>query len=213
MEKSAVKSQNATLTGHAAALETKLKIRRQKSESSGLGICRIAAGDRICEEGLPNGGHRSRQIGKSNRCKKGKITFRIFRMLRLARLLETGHFAHKPITKIAVTLDVIYICVPTPFTANKDPDISYITSSAEAIAKELRDGQLIILKSTTFPNTTEGAVQPILRKDGKKVGKDFFLAFQSGTDRSGKSEVDDSKYTHRRWRRNLRLYEACGARE
>ncbi|MDZ7372207.1 MAG: nucleotide sugar dehydrogenase [candidate division KSB1 bacterium] len=74
-------------------------------------------------------------------------------------------------------LDVIYICVPTPFTKNKEPDISYIVDSAEAIAKGLRPGQLIILKSTTFPDTTEGIVQPILERTGLKVGKDFFLAF------------------------------------
>jgi UDP-N-acetyl-D-glucosamine dehydrogenase len=75
------------------------------------------------------------------------------------------------------SLDVIFICVPTPFTDNKDPDISYIISSAEEISKRLRKKQLVILKSTTFPNTTEGYVQPILEKTGLKVGKDFNLAF------------------------------------
>jgi len=73
--------------------------------------------------------------------------------------------------------DVIYICVPTPFTENKEPDISYIVSAAEEISKGLRKDQLVILKSTTFPNTTEGYVQPILEKTGLKVGKDFYLAF------------------------------------
>jgi UDP-N-acetyl-D-glucosamine dehydrogenase len=74
-------------------------------------------------------------------------------------------------------LDVIYICVPTPFTENKEPDVSFIRGAAESIAKNLRAGQLIILKSTTYPNTTEGLVQPILEAGGKSVGKDFFLAF------------------------------------
>lgn len=73
--------------------------------------------------------------------------------------------------------DVIYICVPTPFTPNKDPDISYIIHSAEAVAKTLRKGQLIILKSTTFPGTTTKYVQPILEKSGLKLGKEYFLAF------------------------------------
>ena len=75
------------------------------------------------------------------------------------------------------TLDVIYICVPTPFTPSKEPDITYILAAAEGIRAGLRKGQLIILKSTTFPNTTEGYVQPILEKTGLKVGKDFHLAF------------------------------------
>ena len=73
--------------------------------------------------------------------------------------------------------DVIYICVPTPFTPNKDPDISYIIQSSEAVADSLRLGQLIILKSTTFPGTTTKYVQPILEKKGLIIGKDFFLAF------------------------------------
>ncbi|MCI0706625.1 MAG: nucleotide sugar dehydrogenase [Ignavibacteriae bacterium] len=75
-------------------------------------------------------------------------------------------------------LDVIFICVPTPFTPNKEPDISYIVTATEHIAKRLRKGQIIILKSTTFPNTTEGYVKPILEKASKlKVGRDFHLAF------------------------------------
>ncbi len=74
-------------------------------------------------------------------------------------------------------LDVIYICVPTPFTPNKEPDVSYIVESTKGIAKSLRKGQLIILKSTTFPETTESIVQPILERTGLKAGTDFYLAF------------------------------------
>jgi UDP-N-acetyl-D-glucosamine dehydrogenase len=73
--------------------------------------------------------------------------------------------------------DLIYICVPTPFTPNKDPDISYIIQSSEAVADSLRLGQLIILKSTTFPGTTTKYVQPILEKKGLILGKEYFLAF------------------------------------
>jgi UDP-N-acetyl-D-glucosamine dehydrogenase len=73
--------------------------------------------------------------------------------------------------------DIIYICVPTPFTPNKEPDISFIVSAAKEISKHLRKDQLIILKSTTFPNTTEGYVMPILDESGLKVGEDYYLAF------------------------------------
>ena len=72
--------------------------------------------------------------------------------------------------------DVIFIAVPTPFTDNKEPDISFIISAAKAIVSGLRKDQLIILKSTTYPETTEKVVQPILEKK-LKVGKDFWLAF------------------------------------
>ncbi|MCB0833273.1 MAG: nucleotide sugar dehydrogenase [Bacteroidetes bacterium] len=74
-------------------------------------------------------------------------------------------------------MDIVYICVPTPFTDNKEPDISFIRAASESIAKGLRKEQLIILKSTTFPETTEGITQPILESTGLKVGHDFFLAF------------------------------------
>ncbi len=74
-------------------------------------------------------------------------------------------------------LDVLFICVPTPFSDNKDPDISYIVQAAEGIAPGLRKGHVVILKSTTFPNTTEGYVLPILQKTGLVVGRDYHLAF------------------------------------
>ncbi|RMF66401.1 MAG: nucleotide sugar dehydrogenase [Calditrichaeota bacterium] len=74
-------------------------------------------------------------------------------------------------------LDAIFICVPTPFTRNKEPDISYITSAAQNLSEHLRKEQLIILKSTTFPETTEKVLLPILESTGLKVGRDFYLAF------------------------------------
>ncbi|MFA6572238.1 MAG: nucleotide sugar dehydrogenase [Bacteroidota bacterium] len=73
--------------------------------------------------------------------------------------------------------DAVFICVPTPFTENKDPDISFIVNAAVEIAKYLQKDQTIILKSTTFPGTTTKYVQPILESKGKKAGKDFYLAF------------------------------------
>ena len=65
--------------------------------------------------------------------------------------------------------DVIYICVPTPVTPHKDPDTRFITSATESIARHLHAGQLIILKSTTFPNTTEELVLPILESQAQQV--------------------------------------------
>lgn len=79
--------------------------------------------------------------------------------------------------KALSSCDVIYICVPTPFTPNKDPDISHIVNATQGIAATLHAGQLIILKSTTFPGTTEKYVQPILDATKLVVGRDYFLAF------------------------------------
>ncbi len=93
------------------------------------------------------------------------------------KVIERGLLVAYDNYSLIPEIDVIYICVPTPFTENKDPDISFIEQAAIKIAKGLRKDHLVILKSTTFPNTTEGVVQPILEKTGLKVGKDFYLAF------------------------------------
>jgi UDP-N-acetyl-D-glucosamine dehydrogenase len=73
--------------------------------------------------------------------------------------------------------DVIAICVPTPLTAHRDPDLSYVAKTAEAIAATLRPGQLIVLESTTYPGTTDEIVKPILERTGLKSGIDFFLGY------------------------------------
>jgi UDP-N-acetyl-D-glucosamine dehydrogenase len=74
-------------------------------------------------------------------------------------------------------LDIIFICVQTPITKNKTPDISFIMSAVEQIASVGKRNQLIVLKSTTFPGTTEDYIMPVLERKGLKAGKDFFLAF------------------------------------
>jgi UDP-N-acetyl-D-glucosamine dehydrogenase len=74
-------------------------------------------------------------------------------------------------------LDTINICVPTPLRKTKDPDMSYIVSAVESIAKHLHPGLLVSLESTTYPGTTDEVVQPLLEATGLKAGKDFFLAF------------------------------------
>ncbi len=84
-----------------------------------------------------------------------------------------------PGTDPAVTAraDIIYICVPTPFSSSKDPDISYIVAASESIADHLRKDHCVILKSTTFPTTTTDYVQPILERSGLKTGEEYYLAF------------------------------------
>jgi UDP-N-acetyl-D-glucosamine dehydrogenase len=78
---------------------------------------------------------------------------------------------------IVEELNTINICVPTPLRKTKDPDMSYIVSAVESIAKHIHPGLLVCLESTTYPGTTEEVVQPLLEATGLKAGKDFFLAF------------------------------------
>jgi UDP-N-acetyl-D-glucosamine dehydrogenase len=74
-------------------------------------------------------------------------------------------------------LDTIDICVPTPLRKTKDPDMSYIVSACEEIARYFHSGMLVMLESTTYPGTTDELVLPMLQRDGLQVGRDFFLCF------------------------------------
>lgn len=73
--------------------------------------------------------------------------------------------------------DAILMCVPTPLNKNREPDLSYIVSTAESIVPYLRAGQLIVLESTTYPGTMSDVVRPILEKSGLIAGQDFYLAY------------------------------------
>ena len=73
--------------------------------------------------------------------------------------------------------DAISICVPTPLSKFKDPDVSFIVAATEAVKKRLRKGQAVILESTTYPGTTREIMLPALESTGLRVGHDFFLAF------------------------------------
>ena len=89
--------------------------------------------------------------------------------------------------------DALLICVPTPLNESRDPDLRYIESTAESIAKSLRPGQLVVLESTTYPTTTRDVVLPILDRTGLKAGKDYFLAFSPEREDPGNPDFSASR--------------------
>jgi UDP-N-acetyl-D-glucosamine dehydrogenase len=95
----------------------------------------------------------------------------------LAALTRSGKLRASADFSIVSELDTINICVPTPLRKTKDPDMSYIVSACQEIAKYIRPGTLVILESTTYPGTTDEVVLPMLAKEGFEVGSDFFLCF------------------------------------
>ena len=95
----------------------------------------------------------------------------------IAECIESKRFVPTADMKRMKEADAILICVPTPLSESRDPDLSYIESTARQIAASLRPGQLIVLESTTYPGTTRDVVLPILGATGLKVGHDFFLAY------------------------------------
>jgi UDP-N-acetyl-D-glucosamine dehydrogenase len=95
----------------------------------------------------------------------------------LAVLVEAGTFTATVDYDVLREIDVIFICVPTPFDSMKAPDLTYVRQASASIAACLRAGQLVVLQSTTYPGTTEEIVQPLLEETGLVAGQDFFLAF------------------------------------
>jgi len=86
--------------------------------------------------------------------------------------------------------DVVLICVPTPLTRHREPDLAYVESTAQTLAKHLRPGQLVVLESTTYPGTTAEVLRPILEAGGLKSGTDFFLAYSPEREDPGNAEFD-----------------------
>jgi UDP-N-acetyl-D-glucosamine dehydrogenase len=101
----------------------------------------------------------------------GHITDETIRDMREHQFDATSDFSR------LAEADAIIICVPTPLTEAREPDLTYIVNSAKAIAAALRPGQLVVLESTTYPGTTREVVLPLLESSGRRAGKDFFLAF------------------------------------
>jgi UDP-N-acetyl-D-glucosamine dehydrogenase len=95
----------------------------------------------------------------------------------LSRLVADNRFRATTDFSIVADLDAINIAVPTPLRKTKDPDMTYVVSACQEVAKYLRPGQLVILESTTYPGTTNELVLPMLERTGLKVGEDFFLCF------------------------------------
>src|SRR5437870_5188155 len=89
-------------------------------------------------------------------------------------------------------VDAALICVPTPLTEAREPDLSCVIQSAQAIAGHVRLGQLVILESTTYPGTTRQVVQPILESGGRRAGSDFFLAYSPEREDPGNSNFSTS---------------------
>jgi UDP-N-acetyl-D-glucosamine dehydrogenase len=95
----------------------------------------------------------------------------------LAPLVESGKLRATTDFLAVAELDTINICVPTPLRKTKDPDMSFIVSSCQDIARHFHPGMLVILESTTYPGTTDEVVLPMLARPGLEVGRDFFLCF------------------------------------
>jgi len=95
----------------------------------------------------------------------------------LQRAVSSGRFTATTDFDALTQCDVVLLCVPTPLTLNKQPDISAILKVTRELARRIRPGMLVVLESTTYPGTTEEVLLPMLTTGGLKIGQDFHLAF------------------------------------
>ncbi|MFQ3593399.1 MAG: nucleotide sugar dehydrogenase, partial [Gemmataceae bacterium] len=96
---------------------------------------------------------------------------------RIAELIDGGCFDATDDPVRFVEADAIVICVPTPLGQAREPDLSYIEATGRTLMPHLREGQIVVLESSTYPGTTEEVLQPILEESGLQAGKEFFLAY------------------------------------
>ena len=107
----------------------------------------------------------------------GRSPIKIIADGRVKAMVASGRFAATTDFVRLKTCDAIIVCVPTPLTRHREPDISYVVETGRSIARHLRRGQLVVLESTTYPGTTIEDLRPVLEASGLKSGKGFFLAY------------------------------------
>jgi UDP-N-acetyl-D-glucosamine dehydrogenase len=160
----------------SASLLEKIESRRARTGIVGLGYVGLPLAVELARAGFHTtgidlDGRKIQAINEGRSYIPDVKTSDVQALQRAGKLDATTDFA------IVKELDTINICVPTPLRKTKDPDMSYIVSAVEAVARHLHPGMLIILESTTYPGTTEEVMQPLLEATGLKAGVDFFIAF------------------------------------
>ncbi|MGH6798214.1 MAG: nucleotide sugar dehydrogenase [Roseiarcus sp.] len=111
----------------------------------------------------------------------------------VAALVERHKFRAATDFAELAEVDAVLICVPTPLTRHREPDLSYIVQTTEAVAPHVRRGQLIVLESTTYPGTTRDVMKPILERGGLKSGVDFFLAYSPEREDPGNTQFSTAR--------------------
>jgi UDP-N-acetyl-D-glucosamine dehydrogenase len=127
--------------------------------------------------------HRVKQLARGRSYIQDVPTSEVRDLVRSGRLIPTTDFS------VLRKADAVNVCVPTPLSKMRDPDVSYIVAASKQVAKYLHTGMLVILESTTYPGTTDELILPMLKETGRQVGRDFFLAFSP-------ERVDPGNQTH-----------------
>jgi UDP-N-acetyl-D-glucosamine dehydrogenase len=160
----------------ADALACKIRQRTARIGVIGLGYVGLSLAVEFAKSGLQVTGMEI-DADKVARLQAGESYVQDVKPYEVKGLIADGKLVVVNDFHLLSQLEAISICVPTPLSKTKDPDISYIAAATREIVTHLQPGQLIVLESTTYPGTTDEVILPELQKTGLQVGEDFFLAF------------------------------------
>jgi UDP-N-acetyl-D-glucosamine dehydrogenase len=176
----------------ASSLIAKIRAKQAVVGVIGLGYVGLPLGMAFAEEGFPTLGLDvdRNKVASINR---GESYIRHIPSEPLQKLSVAKRFEASNDFARARDCDALIICVPTPLSESREPDLTYVVKAGEAIAPHLRPGQLVVLESTTYPGTTDEVLRPILERGGLKAGRDFLLAFSPE-----REDPANGKFTTRR---------------
>ncbi len=157
-------------------LKDRIAARTARVSTTGLGYVGLPLALTISEAGFPTLGF-DLNTARVEDINAGKQVISYFPEDRIAKAIASGRFGATAESGRLAEADIILICVPTPLSATRDPDMTYVERAAETIAAHLRHGQMVVLESTVWPGATAQVVKPILERGGLRAGVDFFLGF------------------------------------
>ena len=173
---------------HAERLSKKIENRTAIVGIMGLGYVGLPLVREFCGAGFEVIGFDVDER-KVSMLKRGKTYIRHLPAQMFKDLIKKGRFTPTSDMKLLKKPDAILICVPTPLDKMREPDMSYVRATAETIARYMRAGQMVILESTTYPGTTREILRPLFEAKGRKLDRDYFLAYSPEREDPGRTDV------------------------
>ncbi|MBL8710279.1 MAG: nucleotide sugar dehydrogenase [Rhodospirillaceae bacterium] len=170
------KSRPAAGAELARTLAARIAAGRARIGVIGLGYVGLPLACLFAEKGFPATGF-DIDLQKTAKLAAGRSYIRHIPGRRIAPLVKAGKLSASSDFSRLKQMDAIVICVPTPLSRQREPDLSFVAATAREIGRHLRRGQLVVLESSTYPGTTEEVVKPALEARGMQSGRDFFLAY------------------------------------
>src|SRR5262245_48809290 len=160
----------------ADELRSRIEARTARVAILGLGYVGLPLAETFAWGGFPVLGF-DIDPDKITQLKQGQSYIGHICFERVVEMTDSGRFDATTDPKRLREADALVICVPTPLGEAREPDLSFVVSTARTIRDQLRRGQLVVLESSTYPGTTDEVVRPILEESGLVAGRDFFLAY------------------------------------